>query len=193
MKQATPSPVQPPAHFRDYLHLLARRTLDPRLRTLLDPSDLVQQTLVTAIEKIDQFRGRTNAEMAGWLRMILANQLARATRRHINHPAGRLNSLEAQLARSSGRLELLLAGNDPSPGSAVARAELAVKLAAAIARLPEDQRTAIELRHLEALPVAGVAEKMGRSIPAVAGLLFRAARQLREIIDARGEDRRGGG
>src|SRR4051794_14552961 len=66
--------------FRAYLRLLARLNLDPRLRGKLDASDVVRQTLLEAYRALGQFRGRTDAELAGWLRQVLAHQLAHATR-----------------------------------------------------------------------------------------------------------------
>ena len=64
--------------YRAYLHLLARLQLDPRLQSKLDASDVVQQTLVKAHNGRGQFRGQTDAELAGWLRRILANTLTDA-------------------------------------------------------------------------------------------------------------------
>ena len=62
--------------FRDYLKLLARLQLGVNLSRRIDPSDIVQQTLLEAFEKHHQFRGGTSAEQAAWLRKILARNVA---------------------------------------------------------------------------------------------------------------------
>src|SRR5262245_45799915 len=97
----------PWARYRDYLRVLARVQLPHQLRGKLDPSDLVQQALLRAHEKRAQYRGRSPAEEAGWLRAILANILAEAARRfgRQQRDIARERSLEAALAESSARTE----------------------------------------------------------------------------------------
>ena len=63
---------------RGYLLFLARREFPERLQGKLGPSDVVQQTLLEACRDLDQFRGESSAELAGWLRQILANQVRKA-------------------------------------------------------------------------------------------------------------------
>ena len=106
---------RPLEHYRDYLRLLARLQLDPRLQARIDPSDMVQQTLLTAHQKLDQYRGQTDAELAGWLRAILANQLAEATRKLGRRAGARVQSMEAVLEQSSLRLEAVLVSDQSSP------------------------------------------------------------------------------
>jgi RNA polymerase sigma-70 factor (ECF subfamily) len=171
--------------FRPYLHLLARMHLDPRLRGRVDPSDIVQQTLLAAHARQHQFRGSTQAQRAAWLRAILANQLALAMRQFGREGGRRIRSLQEDIERSSARLDACLASDQSSPSEEVIRAEQAVRLAAALARLPDDQRTAVELRHLQGLAVPEVARQLGRSVPAVAGLLHRGGKALRALMDDR--------
>jgi RNA polymerase sigma-70 factor (ECF subfamily) len=169
--------------YRPYLLLLARLRLDPRLRGKLDPSDIVQQTMLEAYKARGEFRG-TEAEEGAWLRKILANNLANALRDllRIKRDMGREQSLEAAIEESSRRLEGWLAADQSSPSERAERHEQAIRLSAALAELPEDQREAVILHHLQGLPLDEVARLMVRSRDAVAGLIKRGLRKLRERL-----------
>jgi hypothetical protein len=103
--------------FRDYLVLLARVQMDARLRAQLNPSDIVQQTLLEAYRQREQFRGQDDAALAGWLRQILAHNLADAGRAlgRARRDVARERSLEAVLEESSVRLHGALAADQSSP------------------------------------------------------------------------------
>src|SRR5205085_7491047 len=113
-----------------------------------------------------------------------ANALATAFRRldtRARDP-GRERSLEAELERSSSRLEDLLAADQTSPSERAIRGEELLRLAHAIARLPEDQRRVVELHYLNGLAVAEVADRIDRTRPAAGGLLLRGLKRLGELL-----------
>jgi RNA polymerase sigma-70 factor (ECF subfamily) len=170
--------------YRPYLLLLARMRLDPRLRSKLDASGVVQQTLVEAYQALGQFRGAVEAEEAAWLRQILAHNLANAVRDLLRdkRDVRREQSLEAAIEESSRRLGGWLAAEQSSPSQHAARHEEGARLATALAELPEAQREALTLHHLEGRPLEEVAGLVGRSRDAVAGLIKRGLRQLRQRL-----------
>jgi RNA polymerase sigma-70 factor (ECF subfamily) len=170
--------------YRDYLRLLTRLQLNPRLRTKVDESDVVQQALLEAHRCRKQFRGTTEADRLAWLRKILANMLARVGR-HFSTRARNLQqerSLDAALELSSSRLQCLLTADQTSPSGQAIRGEETLLLARALNQLTEDQRRVVELHHLQGFSVTEVAELLGRTRPAVAGLLFRGLNRLRELM-----------
>ncbi len=169
--------------FRSYLHLLARLQLGTRYQRKLDASDVVQQTLLKAHQALDQFRGQEPAELAAWLRQILARTLADLAR-DMGRAKRDMNlerSLEAAVEGSSARLEAWVA-DESSPSQNAMRHEQSLRLAEALATLPEPQREALVLKHCEGWSLAAIAEEMGRTPPAVASLLRRGLKQLRTLL-----------
>jgi RNA polymerase sigma-70 factor (ECF subfamily) len=177
-------PEQRLEQFRAYLAFLVRRQLDGRLLGKLDASGVVQQTLWEATQGWKDLRGRSEAEVAAWLRRILVRNLADEVRRlgADKRDWARERSLEAAVEQSSANLAAWLAQDQPSPSQQAMRHERMLELAAALAQLPDDQRTAVELHHLEGYSLTEVGERMRRSKDAVAGLLFRGLKRLRELF-----------
>jgi RNA polymerase sigma-70 factor (ECF subfamily) len=172
----------------DYLHLLARLELGSRLRAHVEPSDIVQLTLLEAQRKRHHFRGTTEAEMAAWLRRILAHKLADGLRSlgRAKRDVGRERSLEAALEESSARLGAWLAAEQSSPSDRAERNEQAILLAGALAALPQPQRETVVLRHLENWSLADIARHLGRTQAAAVGLLQRGLKNLRAFLQDRG-------
>src|ERR1700676_1175943 len=136
--------IHPPAdaacgleRYRAYLQLLARVQIDRRIQAKVDASDIVQQTLVEAIRGWNQFRGRSDAERAAWLRQILAHNLANAFRDlgRAKRDVRREQSIDAALEQSSLCLLSWLAADQSSPSQQAVASEQAVQLANALAEL----------------------------------------------------------
>jgi RNA polymerase sigma-70 factor (ECF subfamily) len=175
----------PLERYRAYLRLLARAQLRPLLRGRLDDSDIVQRTLLEAHRHAGQYRGATSGELAAWLRQILARQLANAVRDETRQrrDVRRECSLEEAVEQSSARLEAWLAAEGSSPAEKVERDEQLLRLAGALPELPEGQREAVELRYLQGLSLKEIAEQLGRTPGAVAGLLHRGLEALRTRLE----------
>jgi RNA polymerase sigma-70 factor (ECF subfamily) len=166
------------------LLLLARHQLGRQAQGKLEPSDVVQQTLLEAHRKREQFRGSTDAERAAWLRQMLAFNLADALR-HLGRgkrDAARERSLEQELEQSSIQLGSWLAAEQASPSEHAVGHEEAVRVAGALAGLPEANREAVVLRYYEGLSLDEISVRLGRTPAAVAGLLKRGLKQLREAL-----------
>ena len=175
---------QPLEAYRDYLLLLARARVGGRLRAKLDASDIVQQTLLEAHRDRAQLRGD---DPAAWLRKILARKIANAARDlgRARRDAGRERSLEAALDESSARLEAFLAADESSPSLKARRNERVGLLARALAELPDDQREAVVLRHLQGRSLAEISAELNRTPAAVAGLLHRGLDRLRSLMQTK--------
>jgi RNA polymerase sigma-70 factor (ECF subfamily) len=171
--------------YREYLRILAGIRLDSRLQAKCDPSDVVQDALLNAHKSIEEFRGTTEPEFKAWLRKILANTMMNTIQAY--HTQKRDASVEHSLAVALGdmssRLDKWLAADQSTPSDQAMWNERLGQLVAALERLPEDQRQAIELRYLQGRSIDDVRRVTGKSEAAVAGLLRRGLKSLRGSMD----------
>jgi RNA polymerase sigma-70 factor (ECF subfamily) len=167
--------------YRPYLEFLASLQLNQRLQAKVDLSGIVQQTLLEAHLAKDQLRDQNSEQRRAWLRRVLTHNLADEFRkiRSQKRDAHRERSLQAAIEHSSLRLEAWIVANGSAPNAQLERQERAVELAAALDRLPEAQREALVLQHWKGWSLAEIAEHMGRTRAAVAGLIKRGLSQLR--------------
>jgi RNA polymerase sigma-70 factor, ECF subfamily len=179
--------------YRGYLGLLAESHIRGHLQGRMGGSDVVQETFLAAHRGFEKFRGVSEPEFRAWLRKILGCNLGRVVEQHA--VAGKRNvhrevSLEAirdAIGKSAMRLETMLAACGPSPSEAALRREDALLLADRLQGLAADHREVLVLRHIEGLPFAEVAQRMGRSSGAIRMLWMRALESLREAMHAKGE------
>ena len=169
---------------RPYLMLLARARILPINGRKVDASDIVQQTLLDAFSKREQFRGSTDAELAAWLREILKRNLLDVLRdaQRGKRDIRREQLLGATIDESMTRAEAWLAAVQSSPSQRVSKEEDLLRLSEALDALPIAQREAIVLHHLQGHKLAEVARELGRSESAIAGLLFRGLNQLHNLL-----------
>ena len=171
--------------YRNYLRFLARDGGGRALRKTVDASDVVQDVLIRARDRFEQFDGDSEAQLLAWLRRILANHVVDLARKYrVGGDRGVIHerSIEEVLYDSSQAFGRVLALSGTSPSQYAMRTERAVNIAGALDKLPTDYAQVIELRTMRELEWNDVAERMERSYDAVQKLWFRALRKLRPLL-----------
>ncbi len=168
--------------YRAYLTVIARQTIAGELAGKLDLSGVVQQTLLEAHG--GQIADLEPDRRLAWLRTALGRNLTDELRRlrADTRDVGRDQAIHAALDASAASLAGWLVADQSSPSEQADRGEQLLRLAEAIAALPDDQRRAVESHYFQSRPVAEIATELGRSPAAVAGLLKRGLKQLRKVL-----------
>jgi RNA polymerase sigma-70 factor (ECF subfamily) len=131
------------------------------------------------------------AAFYGWLERIVLNQLrdaqraARRKKRDVAREAvanpNRAGSRDA--ATSYPNLIARLSATGTTPSRALSRQESVAVLMTCLARLPDEQRSAVRWRFLEDLPVAEIARRLGKTETAVYTLYARGLKALRALME----------
>ena len=124
--------------YRNYLRMVVRTGLGPRLRQRVELSDVVQEALVEVVRQFPQFTGESEAALVGWLRRLVSQKLADLGRYHSRAKrAGDQGALPLDAAWDApaggagggdgggGRLLDILALSQTSPSEDASRRELA--------------------------------------------------------------------
>lgn len=174
--------------YREYLGLLGRLQLDEQLAAKVDVSGVVQATMLEAHQHAETWRPLEDHARLAWVRRVFANNLLDEIRkfRAKSRDVSRERSLDEALEQSASRLNDWLEAQQSSPSGKAMRHEQAVRLAAALGCLTPAQRQAIELHHLQSIPLAEVGQRMKRDKGAVAALIFRGTTKLRELLGNKG-------
>src|SRR5436190_2298237 len=144
-----------------------------------DASDLAQDVFVRAYRGLKGFKGQS--WLGTWLYRIGVNVCLNKVGTKTPKPG----SLDPLLAASDERI----AAPDESASDALLRAERAVQVRAAIARLPKKQRSTLILRVYHELPHEEIAGILGSSVGAVKANFFHALNNLKRLMREAGTDR----
>lgn len=158
---------------RDQLRRLAEKELNEKLSARVDASDIVQQTFLSACKKVDQFKGESLHEFVAWIYEIHRHNILDVAREHAGAEKRDVN--REQTVNFSG-----ISHDQSTPSQKVMQNEQTQRLSTLLEQLPEDQREAVRLRHLEGKSLEEMAEHFGRSAQAVASLLKRGLENLRQ-------------
>ena len=170
--------------FRNYLRFLADIKLDRRLRSRIDASDIVQDTMLRAYAAWNTFRGNDPDQRLAWLRQILMRSVLHALRdaRCAKRDVAREQRLDGVIDESSRQIEQWLAADQTSPSEAAQQSEELLRVAEAVYQLPEAERVAVIGYYWQRGTLADISEELGRSVPAVAGLVHRGLGRLRDQL-----------
>ncbi len=164
---------------RQYLLLIASREIHPALRSRGGASDLVQETLLVAHHRFDQFAGGSEAELRAWLRQILRNKLLQFRRDHslaACRGVGREVPLDLHQAAAEAAEERT------SASEILMRGEQLLALQRAVDQLPDPYRQVFCWRHQDGCAHEEIGRRLGISTDAARKTWARAIERLQAML-----------
>jgi RNA polymerase sigma-70 factor (ECF subfamily) len=172
---------------RQSLRQMVQLRMDRVLSQRIDASDIVQDVLLEASQRLEDYIKDARMPFHLWLRQLAKDQLIDTHRRHRvaqRRSLDREQSLvqHSNADHSSLDLAAQLRDQELTPAAAALRKEFQQRFYQALEQLEEDDRELILMRHVEQLSNSDVAQALGLSQPAAGMRHLRALRRLREIL-----------
>lgn len=180
---------------RDRLWRIVQFRLDRRLRGRVDADDILQESYMNAVQRLDSFLIDASQSCFVWLRLIVSQTMIDIHRAHIG-----AQKRDARLDRSlhggwdsastSFSLSSHLMAQLTSPSSAAVRAEFSELVDTALTGMSELDREVLALRHYEELTNRETSQVLGITEQAASLRYVRALSRLRDVVTAvSGEER----
>jgi RNA polymerase sigma-70 factor (ECF subfamily) len=160
--------------------------LDPRVRARLDPSDVVQETQMEVVRRMDDFLRRRPMPFHLWVRKAAYERLLRVRRDHRTRAKRSVDREAAWPDRSSLLLARPLLDSRPSPSHALQARELADRVSRAVAELSETDREILLMRDAEELPYEEIACVLEIEPAAARKRYGRALIRLQKVLSDHG-------
>ena len=181
------------ARHRQSLHRMIELRMDQRIKRRVDVSDVVQDVLIEANRRLQDYLQNPAMAFHLWIRQIAKDRLIDAHRRHRVSAKRSIDREQANVVHATvdqSSLEIVAQLCDPAmtPAAAASQRELASHVEAVIARLGTSDRDIILMRHYEQLNNGEIAAALGLTEPAASMRYLRAIRRLRELLDAESSD-----
>jgi RNA polymerase sigma-70 factor, ECF subfamily len=179
--------------YRNYMRMVVRTGLGPKLRERVELSDVVQEALVEVIRQFPQFTGQNEAALVGWLRRLVGQKLADLGRYHSRAKrsgGGPDVPLDAAWdlpgggdGSQGGKLLDMLALSQTSPSEAASKREQTVLLADALSALPESEAEVLWLYYADGFSFETIGDRIGVSRKTIRGIWARGLKSLKRTMD----------
>lgn len=177
--------------YRDRLKRMVGSFLDHRVRQRVDPSDIVQETMICAARRLQDLDAEPAGGFYPWLREIARERVLDAHRKHVHARKRSVRREEMRRrhvsAESTSRLAEKLADKKDSPSQQLVTAERKNELRRALKELEEPDRGLLLMRFIEQMKVREIAGALSISEAAAKSRLLRALERLAAALDSRAE------
>jgi RNA polymerase sigma-70 factor (ECF subfamily) len=177
-------------HYRGRLRRSVARRFDRRLASRVDPSDVVQETLIDARRRLPEFLRDRPVGFFPWLRGLANQRLIGSRRFHLGSSKRSVTRERAADRIPAEHVLNELACDDTSPSGHAVRVEEHERMRQAMATLGQSDREILDLRYSHDLAFAEIAQRLGVGLGAVKMRHLRAMERLRSRLD-KDDDRAG--
>jgi RNA polymerase sigma-70 factor (ECF subfamily) len=174
------------ARHRPFLRRFVALRADPRLRTRLDPSDVVQETQLEAYRRLDDYLANPKLCFRLWLRQLAYDRLLQLRRRHLKTKRRSVERDTPLPEDSAVQLASRLLSASSEPAVQLLMKEFARRVREAVHQLPEPDREIVLLRNFEELSNHEAAQLLDIKLATASQRYGRALIRLREILLDRG-------
>ena len=171
--------------YRNRIRNVVEFRIDDRVRGRFDPSDVVQDAMVQAGKRLNEYAKSPQIPFYPWLRRIAIDRLLDLHRRHLDaarRTVKREISMDLELSHASHQAlaKRLVARSRDSPESLQQRRELVQHL---IGELSRADREVLVLRYLEQATNEEAAAILGISENTFSQRHVRALRRVRKLLE----------